>query len=205
MAADNLMTNAKVALNFRMQRHFADAFAREGSAMKAAERAARRLHCDCAPLFWDYQPLRTRSVYPFEVIDCQNGSLYRQSAFYYTGILSQSRIFAQLEVFEMPVIDRCETADLTEFDRRLGTTSCSLTVTKDENIWKIRRAVRNLFIKAIHRSVDIMRLTTDPSAVKSDSSDSFWIHQGIREFSIGRGQWIQADVYEANSAEYGKA
>lgn len=204
MAADSLMTDAKVALNFRMQRHFADSIAREGAAIRATERAAKRLSCDCVPLNWEYQPLRTRTVYPFAPVDSQNGGLYRQASFYYTGILSQSRIFAQLEVYEMPVIDPCQITELAEFDRRIGNTSCSIVVKKDEDVWNIRKEIHKLFIKAIHRPVDALRLTIVSGASGLHPPDPYWVHQGIREFFIGNGNWLTADVYEANSAERGR-
>jgi hypothetical protein len=205
------MTGANHAVVLRLMRHLADARSRERLVRDAALRASRRLGCDCKPLSWSYQAMKVTHLHCFKKTPQSPGeraSGFRALGLQYLAVLSQSRIFAHLEIFELSLAPNemtypCQLESLSDFDRTHPSDTSTL-VLGELDPWERRRHAAGLFMRSAGRRVDIARLTLLGPTAPQPSAGNLWELQGFREFPTTPGCWLKAPVYEANSARLDK-
>jgi hypothetical protein len=170
----------------------------------AAERANARHGCVSKPLSWDYQGLKIREIQIFLRIKDNDSERYKQAPFLFNAVLSQSRIFTHLEMFELPAPTGNDLNSLAIFDERNTGDSTSLVLDSLDD-WEARRQATGIFLESSRRSADITRLTVLSGRTAAPPEDCGWVTQGVRAFPTGGLQWLDAPVYEANSARIDKA
>ena len=134
------MTAAESAFSEKMSRLSLDLKLREINLRRLMQQA--EAGCHCPEFYWKPELPKLQWVYPFVSRPSPGGILYEQLQILYCAYVLQSRLFAQLEVFELPLdfpkldplpwVKLCSAAELETLEASLEAGSCTVVFRDSE-------------------------------------------------------------------------
>ncbi len=211
MRTDKQVTDAEIAFGDRLVSHVEE---RRLRFKRLAQRAERRA-CGCGGVEpWMPVALKTSTFDVLQAYPQRHAGLYQHVGIHYCGLISQSRLFALLEIFEIRVPSLGRIDDLEAYESGLGPRARVLIDQAGQQgcwgsrgSWQMRNRATAMFLSGVKNVVDVVRLTVATGApeIEEEVPSSPWQMLTRRRLFVpdsrGQSPWMSAIAFEANSAD----